>query len=54
MGSVRAGILDRRQFILNISAEFYDSAADHYMGFNWYVMHTTYNITQTRDKRIIL
>jgi len=42
VGSIRAGILDRRQSILNISTQFYDSAADHYMGFYWYVIHLRY------------
>lgn len=37
MGSIRTGILDRRQSILNISTELNDSTADRRMGFDWYV-----------------
>lgn len=37
VGSVRAGLFDCRQFVLDIPAELHDPAADRHMGFDRYV-----------------
>lgn len=41
MGSVCAGFFDRRQFVLDIPAEFHDPTANCHMGFDWYVARLT-------------